>query len=72
VGVKIDEFEDGMKIYGGKIIGGDADSHGDHRLAMSLAVAGLVSERGVSVHNPDCVNTSFPGFWELLDQAAER
>jgi len=68
IGMKVDEYEDGMKIYGGRIRGGIADSHGDHRLAMSLAIAGLASEKGVQIKNPDCVNTSFPGFWERLEE----
>jgi len=69
IGVAIEELEDGMIIHGtgGKpLLGGKADSHGDHRLAMSLAIAGLVSEKGVTIENSDCVKTSFPGFWELL------
>lgn len=68
IGVDVEELPDGMVIHGGTIRGGETDSHGDHRLAMSLAVAGLVSREGVTVHNPECVNTSFPGFWELLDK----
>jgi len=67
IGVAVEEFQDGMRIRGGRIRGGETDSHGDHRLAMSLAVAGLVSEQGVLIRNTDCVNTSFPGFWELLE-----
>jgi len=71
IGVRIDERPDGMVIHGGPIHGGAADSHGDHRLAMSLAVAGLASETGVTVENIECVNTSFPGFWEFLDEVAK-
>ncbi|NTV52894.1 MAG: 3-phosphoshikimate 1-carboxyvinyltransferase [Candidatus Firestonebacteria bacterium] len=66
IGVAIEERPDGMLIRGGKILGGKADSHGDHRLAMSLAVAGLVSEKGVTLNNPECVRTSYPEFWDHL------
>jgi 3-phosphoshikimate 1-carboxyvinyltransferase len=73
LGVDITERPDGMLIRGGGAIrGGEADSHGDHRLAMSLAVAGLVSQEGVTVYNPECVNTSFPQFWDLLESVAIR
>jgi 3-phosphoshikimate 1-carboxyvinyltransferase len=67
IGVKVEEKPDGMIITGGKIKGGHANSHGDHRLAMSLAIAGLVSQEGVTIENTDCVNTSFSGFWELME-----
>ena len=69
IGLRIDELPDGMIVHGTggrRLRGGEADAHGDHRLAMSLAIAGLVSERGVTVRDPDCVNTSFPGFWDRL------
>ncbi len=69
VGVKIEEKEDGMIIYGnaGKTIkGGVIDSHGDHRVAMSLAIASLMSENGIEVKGKECVNTSFPGFFGCL------
>ena len=68
IGVAIEERPDGMVIQGGKIPGGRADSHGDHRLAMSLAVAGLISENGVTLNNPDCVRTSYPNFWDQLQE----
>jgi 3-phosphoshikimate 1-carboxyvinyltransferase len=68
IGVVIEEHPDGMVIHGGKIPGGRADSHGDHRLAMSLAVAGLVSENGVTLNNPECVRTSYPNFWDQLQE----
>jgi 3-phosphoshikimate 1-carboxyvinyltransferase len=42
--VEVEEFRDGFLIHGGKrLVGAEVDSHGDHRLAMSLALAGLVS-----------------------------
>ena len=67
IGAQVEEFDDGMVIAGGcKLEGGECKSHGDHRMAMSLAVAGLISESGVEIHDVACVNTSFPGFWEML------
>ena len=67
LGVNIEERPDGATIHGGPIGGGRIDSHGDHRIAMSFAVAGLIA-RG-PVHIGDCANvaTSFPGFMELAN-----
>ncbi|MCK5241163.1 3-phosphoshikimate 1-carboxyvinyltransferase [bacterium] len=70
LGIAVEEKPDGMVIQGGEIRGGKADSHGDHRLAMSLAIAGLISEDGVQIKNSQCVNTSFPGFWECLQEVS--
>lgn len=67
LGAQVEELDDGMIIAGGsKLAGGECQSHGDHRMAMSLAVAGLISESGVTIHDVSCVNTSFPGFWQML------
>jgi 3-phosphoshikimate 1-carboxyvinyltransferase len=66
-GVLIDELPDGAMIRGGSIGGGSVDSHGDHRIAMSFAVAGLVATAPITIG--DCANvaTSFPGFIELAN-----
>jgi 3-phosphoshikimate 1-carboxyvinyltransferase len=67
LGAQIEELDDGMIIAGGgRLEGGECESHGDHRMAMSLAVAGLISETGTTIHDVACINTSFPGFWEML------
>jgi 3-phosphoshikimate 1-carboxyvinyltransferase len=59
---------DGMVIEGtGPLTGGNVASFGDHRTAMSAAVAGLASSDGVTVEDIECVGTSFPNFFDLLD-----
>ncbi|WP_233842748.1 3-phosphoshikimate 1-carboxyvinyltransferase [Dyella sp. 2HG41-7] len=65
--VRIEETPDGAIIDGGAIGGGEVNSHGDHRIAMSFAVAGLVAQGPVTIG--DCANvaTSFPGFLELAN-----
>ncbi len=67
LGVRIEETPDGAIIDGGAIHAGVVDSHGDHRIAMSFAAAGLVAQGEVTVR--DCANvaTSFPGFLELAN-----
>ncbi|MGC2425111.1 MAG: 3-phosphoshikimate 1-carboxyvinyltransferase, partial [Nitrospirota bacterium] len=68
-GVLVDETPDGMIIHGGAPIhAAEVDSHGDHRVAMSMAVAGLIAEGdGMIINDTECINTSFPGFMELLE-----
>ena len=66
--VAVEETEDGAVIHGGKVYGGTVDSRGDHRIAMSFAVAGTVAEWAVQIRDTDAVATSFPGFEECLGQ----
>lgn len=67
IGARIEETPDGAIIDGGGLDGGAVDSHGDHRIAMSFAVAGLVASAPITIG--DCANvaTSFPGFVELAN-----
>jgi 3-phosphoshikimate 1-carboxyvinyltransferase len=46
--------------------GGTVTSHGDHRIAMSMAIAGLSASDSVTIEDAACTETSFPGFWNLL------
>ncbi len=73
MGVSVEEREDGMEITGVEcLLGGEMESFGDHRIAMSLSVAGLVAKGGIKVNDIDCVATSFPSFFTLLEKVAER
>jgi 3-phosphoshikimate 1-carboxyvinyltransferase len=70
IGAKIEELEDGLIIHGGqKLTGSEIDPHKDHRLAMSLAVAGL-RVPGIKITDEKCVDKSFPSFWEMWDKLA--
>ena len=63
LGGRVEPTEDGMAIEGtGGLRGGTIDSHGDHRIAMLGAVAGLASEEGVEVAGMDAAAVSYPGF----------
>ena len=63
LGVRTDEHDDGFSVHGaGGIAGGEIDSHGDHRLAMLGAIAGLASREGVSVKGFEAAAVSYPGF----------
>ncbi|MGN6202703.1 MAG: 3-phosphoshikimate 1-carboxyvinyltransferase, partial [Solirubrobacterales bacterium] len=63
LGGKVEPTADGMVIEGtGRLRGGTIDSHGDHRIAMLGAIAGLASEEGVEVRGMDAAAVSYPGF----------
>ena len=69
MGAHIEEKEDGLVIKGPtKLRGAEVESYGDHRIAMTLAIAGLIADGETKVNNIDCVNTSFPGFLEKIAQ----
>ena len=68
LGAKIDENPDGMVIYGVKSLnGGVVDSHNDHRVAMSLAMASLKAKGDIKILNAGCVSKSFPNFWSVFE-----
>lgn len=69
LGVAAQETPDGIVIRGGAIGGGEVDSHGDHRIAMSFAMAALRATGPVTVNDCKNVATSFPGFAELAARA---
>ncbi len=63
LGGEVEATADGMVVTGsGGLRGGAIDSHGDHRIAMLGAVAGLASRDGVEVHGMDAAAVSYPGF----------
>lgn len=70
LGVRVDETEDGATIHGGTTLGsGTIESHGDHRIAMSFAIAGQLSSGDVRINDVANVATSFPGFDALAGGA---
>jgi 3-phosphoshikimate 1-carboxyvinyltransferase len=69
VGVRNEVLPDGLRIEGGPIGGGVVDSHGDHRVAMSFAVAGLRAAAPIEILDVANVATSFPGFADLARSA---
>jgi 3-phosphoshikimate 1-carboxyvinyltransferase len=67
LGARIEPLPDGFMVEGPTSLHGAAvHSHGDHRLAMALSVAGLIAEGEVVIENAECVADSFPGFTELM------
>ena len=70
LGAHIRATPDGFRIKGvpARLRGGAVDTHGDHRLAMVGAVAGIASREGVELSGAEAVETSFPGFYDVLAQ----
>ncbi len=69
LGGRVEAREDGMAIAGaGHLSGGLVSSHGDHRIAMSMAVAALRAGKEVRISDTACTATSFPNFWDLLEK----
>ncbi len=62
--IDVEEFEDGYAITGGTLTPAKLDSFGDHRIAMSFIIAGL--RCGMQMDDIECIQTSFPNFFELL------
>ncbi|MBK1648445.1 3-phosphoshikimate 1-carboxyvinyltransferase [Rhabdochromatium marinum] len=69
LGIEAEPLPDGLRIQGGVLQGGSVDSHGDHRVAMSFAIAALRAREAIEVRNCDNVNTSFPHFATLAAAA---
>jgi len=70
MGAQIEALPDGLRIEGPTPLHGTlVDSHGDHRIAMALAVAGMIAQRGETIiQDTECVNTSFPDFAEVMNR----
>jgi 3-phosphoshikimate 1-carboxyvinyltransferase len=65
LGVQVDELADGLTVHPSKPHGGMVNTHHDHRLAMSLALIGLVTP-GVVINDPMVVTKSWPEYWTML------
>lgn len=66
LGITVTESPDGAVVQGGKVNGGTVNSFGDHRIAMSFAVAATAASAPVEILDTAAVNTSFPGFLECM------
>lgn len=67
MGAKVSELPDGMEITGGTpLVGTDVDSHTDHRIAMSLAIAALVANGVTTIHRAEAAAISYPSFFQTL------
>jgi 3-phosphoshikimate 1-carboxyvinyltransferase len=73
MGAEVEEFDDGLDVPGGQTLhGATIDSGGDHRIAMAFSVAALRATGDTLIQGADSAAISFPEFFDLLDQVAER
>lgn len=67
LGVEVEEFEDGLRLRGRqRLRGGRIDSRGDHRIAMSFAVGGLIAEGETTIDGAEAASVSLPEFYQLI------
>ncbi len=67
LGATVEELDDGLRIVPGPLRAATVNTWDDHRMAMSLALVGLVVD-GVRIRNPECVGKTFPDYFQVLDQ----
>jgi 3-phosphoshikimate 1-carboxyvinyltransferase len=72
MGAVVEEFEDGLSIPGRQTLRGAViESHGDHRIAMAFALAGLLAQGTTVIRGSNCVDISFPNFFDVLARVAD-
>ena len=73
MGADVEEYEDGLAVAGPtRLRGALIDSYGDHRIAMAFAIAALIAEGASEITGEECVEISFPEFFQLLETVVER
>ena len=66
--IKVKELEDGLIINGGFLTGGEIDSFGDHRIAMTAVIASACASEDILINDTENINTSFPSFVQIMNQ----
>jgi 3-phosphoshikimate 1-carboxyvinyltransferase len=75
MGATVEERPDGLRVEGrkaGRLRGAEIDPHGDHRIAMAFAVAGLAADGATTIRDADCAGVSYPMFFQDLERVTER
>lgn len=73
LGAKIEATNDGMIIHGKtELVGGNVNSHGDHRIGMMLSIAALISNNNVYLEGAEAINVSYPSFYEHLNSIKSK
>jgi 3-phosphoshikimate 1-carboxyvinyltransferase len=73
MGVKVGELEDGLAIDGGsELEGAEIETYGDHRIAMAFAIAALIAKGPSVIKDAECVETSYPTFWDDFDRLVNK
>jgi 3-phosphoshikimate 1-carboxyvinyltransferase len=73
MGADVEQTDDGWRIPGGQALhGAEIESHHDHRIAMAFSIAALRAQGETVIRNAECVNISYPGFFDDLERITER
>jgi 3-phosphoshikimate 1-carboxyvinyltransferase len=73
MGAMVEEFTDGLRVAGPvSLHGGNLNSFGDHRIAMAFTIAALLAHGDSEMSEAECVNISFPEFFDTLESVVER
>ena len=64
LGIRADADQTTMRVYGGKLTGGQVDACGDHRIAMAAGIAATIASGPVTILGAECVAKSYPAFWQ--------
>ncbi|MCK4515557.1 MAG: 3-phosphoshikimate 1-carboxyvinyltransferase, partial [Spirochaetaceae bacterium] len=66
LGARVEELPDGLVVYPSVLSGGRVSSHGDHRVAMALAVAALRADSPVTISDAEVAGVTYPGYFDAL------
>jgi 3-phosphoshikimate 1-carboxyvinyltransferase len=73
MGAEVEKYDDGLAVEGPvPLLGATLDAYGDHRIAMAFTVAALIARGDSEILGGDCVEISFPGFFERIESIVER
>ena len=72
MGARVEELPDGLVLKGSRLRGAELDGHGDHRVVMALAVAGLAAEGTTTVNTAEAAAITLPTFTALMQSAGAR
>ena len=72
MGAEVEEFDDGFRVSRSMLRGASIDSFGDHRIAMAFSVAALIATGETEIGGSECVDISFPDFFDVLERSVER
>jgi 3-phosphoshikimate 1-carboxyvinyltransferase len=73
MGAEVEIYDDGLAVEGPvPLHGATLDAHGDHRIAMAFTVAALIARGDSEIPGSECVEISYPGFFERIESIVER
>jgi 3-phosphoshikimate 1-carboxyvinyltransferase len=73
LGIRCEELDDGLRVHGSRApLSGTVRTDGDHRIAMAFGALGADPGCEITIDDPECVNMSFPGYWEALSRVTAR